>query len=152
MKVSSETAISMPMKNLLSIVAAVAVGVWAYFGVIERLNRIETNEELLRKDLTQATQRIEVDLEKNTEFRIKWPRGEMGTLPADSEQYMLIEHIAGQVEKIQERMENMMNNGVNINRLQKDVESLTVAVEGLKDSNRNIIYSNGNGVKKKTGE
>jgi hypothetical protein len=152
MKVSSETAISMPMKNLLSIVAAVAVGVWAYFGVIERLNRIETNEELLRKDLTQATQRIEVDLEKNTEFRIKWPRGEMGTLPADSEQYMLIEHIAGQVEKIQERMENMMNNGVNINRLQKDVESLTVAVEGLKDSNRIIIYSNGNGHKKKTGE
>jgi len=151
MKVSSETAISMPMKNLLSIVAAVAVGVWAYFGVIERLNRIETNEELLRKDLTQATQRIEVDLEKNTEFRIKWPRGEMGTLPADSEQYMLIEHIAGQVEKIQERMENMMNNGVNINRLQKDVESLTVAVEALKDSNRNIIYSNGNG-HKKTGE
>ena len=152
MKVSSETAISMPMKNLLSIVAAVAVGVWAYFGVIERLNRIETNEELLRKDLTQATQRIEVDLEKNTEFRIKWPRGEMGTLPADSEQYMLIEHIAGQVEKIQERMEDMMNNGVNINRLQKDVESLTVAVEGLKDSNRNIIYQNGNGHKKKTGE
>ena len=151
MKVSSETAISMPMKNLLSIVAAVAVGVWAYFGVIERLNRIETNEELLRKDLTQATQRIEVDLEKNTEFRIKWPRGEMGTLPADSEQYMLIEHIAGQVEKIQERMENMMNNGVNINRLQKDVESLTESVEKLKDSNRNIIYSNGNG-HKKTGE
>ena len=152
MKVSSETAISMPMKNLLSIVAAVAVGVWAYFGVIERLNRIETNEELLRKDLTQATERIEVDLEKNTEFRIKWPRGEMGTLPADSEQYMLIEHIAGQVEKIQERMENMMNNGVNINRLQKDVESLTVSVERLKDSNRNIIYQNGNGHKKKEGE
>lgn len=151
MKVSSETAVSMPMKNLISIIMAVAVGVWAYFGVQERLNRIETNEELLRKDLTQATQRIEVDLEKNTEFRIKWPRGEMGTLPADSEQYMLIEHIAGQVEKIQERMENMMNNGVNINRLQKDVESLTVAVEALKDSNRNIIYSNGNG-HKKTGE
>ena len=152
MKVSSETAISMPMKNLLSIVAAVAVGVWAYFGVIERLNRIETNEELLRKDLTQATQRIEVDLEKNTEFRIKWPRGEMGTLPADSEQYMLIEHVAGQLEKVQERMEDMMNNGVNINRLQKDVESLTESVEKLKDSNRNIIYQNGNGHKKKEGE
>ena len=151
MKVSSETAISMPMKNLLSIVAAVAVGVWAYFGVIERLNRIETNEELLRKDLTQATERIEVDLEKNTEFRIKWPRGEMGTLPADSEQYMLIEHVAGQLEKVQERMEDMMNNGVNINRLQKDVESLTESVEKLKDSNRNIIYQNGNG-HKKTGE
>ena len=152
MKVSSETAVSMPMKNLISIIMAVAVGVWAYFGVQERLNRIETNEELLRKDLTQATQRIEVDLEKNTEFRIKWPRGEMGTLPADSEQYMLIEHIAGQVEKIQERMENMMNNGVNINRLQKDVESLTESVEKLKDSNRNIIYQNGNGHKKKEGE
>ena len=152
MKVSSETAVSMPMKNLISIIMAVAVGVWAYFGVQERLNRIETNEELLRKDLTQATERIAVDLEKNTEFRIKWPRGEMGTLPADSEQYMLIEHIAGQVEKIQERMEDMMNNGVNINRLQKDVESLTISVEKLKDSNRNIIYQNGNGHKKKEGE
>ena len=130
MKVSSETAVSMPMKNLISIIMAVAVGVWAYFGVQER---------------------IHVDLEKNTEFRIKWPRGEMGTLPADSEQYMLIEHIAGQVEKIQERMEDMMNNGVNIKRLQQDVESLTVSVERLKDSNRNIIYSNGNG-HKKTGE
>jgi len=152
MKVSSETAVSMPMKNLISIIMAVAVGVWAYFGVQERLNRIETNEELLRKDLTQATERIAVDLEKNTEFRIKWQRGEMGTLPADSEQYMLIEHIAGQVEKIQERMEDMMNNGVNIKRLQQDVESLTISVEKLKDSNRNIIYSNGNGHKKKTGE
>jgi len=152
MKVSSETAVSMPMKNLISIIMAVAVGVWAYFGVQERLNRIETNEELLRKDLTQATERIAVDLEKNTEFRIKWPRGEMGTLPADSEQYMLIEHIAGQVEKIQERMEDMMNNGVNIKRLQQDVESLTVSVERLKDSNRNIIYQNGNGHKKETGE
>ena len=152
MKVSSETAVSMPMKNLISIIMAVAVGVWAYFGVQERLNRIETNEELLRKDLTQATERIQVDLEKNTEFRIKWPRGEMGTLPADSEQYMLIEHIAGQVEKIQERMEDMMNNGVNIKRLQQDVESLTVSVERLKDSNRNIIYQNGNGHKKKEGE
>ena len=152
MKVSSETAVSMPMKNLISIIMAVAVGVWAYFGVQERLNRIETNEELLRKDLTQATERIAVDLEKNTEFRIKWPRGEMGTLPADSEQYMLIEHIAGQVEKIQERMEDMMNNGVNIKRLQQDVESLTVSVERLKDSNRNIIYQNGNGHKKKIGE
>ena len=152
MKVSSETAVSMPMKNLISIIMAVAVGVWAYFGVQERLNRIETNEELLRQDLTQATERIAVDLEKNTEFRIKWPRGEMGTLPADSEQYMLIEHIAGQVEKIQERMEDMMNNGVNIKRLQQDVESLTVSVERLKNSNRNIIYQNGNGHKKKEGE
>ena len=152
MKVSSETAVSMPMKNLISIIMAVAVGVWAYFGVQERLNRIETNEELLRKDLTQATERIQVDLEKNTEFRIKWPRGEMGSLPADSEQYMLIEHIAGQLESVQKQMEDMMNNGVNIKRLQEDVKILREDVEELKDSNRNIIYQNGNGHKKKIGE
>ena len=150
MKVSSETAVSMPMKNLISIIMAVAVGVWAYFGVQERLNRIETNEELLRKDLTQATERIAVDLEKNTEFRIKWPRGEMGSLPADSEQYMLIEHIAGQVESVQKQMEDMMNNGVNIKRLQEDVKILREDVEELKDSNRNIIYQNGNNGNGKT--
>ena len=151
MKVSSETAISMPMKNLISIVAAVAVGVWAYFGVLERITMLETNSRLAEKDLNQATTRIETELEKNSEFRIKWPRGEMGTLPADSEQYMLIEHVAGQVEKINERIEMMMNNGVNITRLQKDVTSLIIAVEKLKDSNRNIIYQNGNGYKKQTG-
>ena len=149
--ISDNTAISMPMRNLLSIVAAVAVGVWAYFGVLERITMLETKSTLAEKDLNQAVESIGSDLEKNTEFRIKWPRGEMGTLPADSEQYMLIEHIAGQVEKIQERMEDMMNNGVNIKRLQQDVESLTVSVERLKDSNRNIIYQNGNG-HKKTGE
>ena len=126
---------------------AVAVGVWAYFGVQERLNRLETNEELLRKDLDQAQERIHVDLEKNTEFRIKWPRGEMGSLPADSEQYMLIEHIAGQLESVQTQMENMMNNGVNIKRLQEDVKILREDVEKLKDSNRQMIYSNGNGKK-----
>jgi len=149
--ISDSTAISMPMKNLISIVAAVAVGVWAYFGVLERITMLETKSTLAEKDLNQAVESIASDLEKNTEFRIKWPRGEMGTLPADSEQYMLIEHIAGQVEKIQERMEDMMNNGVNIKRLQQDVETLNVSVEKLKDSNRNIIYSNGNS-HKKTGE
>ena len=145
MHVSDNSAISMPIRNLISIVLAVGLGVWGYFGVVERLNRLETNEELLRKDLTQATERIAVDLEKNTEFRIKWPRGEMGSLPADSEQYMLIEHIAGQVESIQNQMENMMNNGVNIKRLQEDVKILRDDVEKLKDSNRNMIYQNGNG-------
>ena len=145
MKVSSETAVSMPMKNLISIIMAVAVGVWAYFGVQERLNRLETNEELLRKDLDQAQERIHVDLEKNTEFRIKWPRGELGSPPADSEQFMLIEHIAGQLEAVQKQMENMMNNGVNIKRLQEDVKILREDVEKLKDSNRSIIYQNGNG-------
>ena len=121
MKISDKTSISMPMRNLLSIVAAVAVGVWAYFGVIERLNNLETKAQLSEKDLTQAEERIWGDLEKNTEFRIKWPRGEMGSLPADAEQFMLIEHIAGQLENIQTRMEDMLNNGVNIKRLQEDV-------------------------------
>ena len=141
--ISDQTAISMPMRNLISIVAAVAVGVWAYFGVLERITMLETKSTLAEKDLQQAVDTISADLEKNTEFRIKWPRGEMGSLPADSEQFMLIEHIAGQVEGIQKSMEDMMNNGVNIKRLQEDVKILRDDVEKLKDSNRNIIYQNG---------
>ena len=141
--ISDQTAISMPMRNLISIVAAVAVGVWAYFGVLERITMLETKSTLAEKDLQQAVDTISADLEKNTEFRIKWPRGEMGSLPADSEQFMLIEHIAGQVEGIQKSMEDMMNNGVNIKRLQEDVKILREDVEKLKDSNRNIIYNNG---------
>ena len=152
--VSDQTAISMPMRNLLSIITAVAIGVWAYFGVLERLTSLETKAQLAEKDLTQANEqhknalatveeRLTADLEKNTEFRIKWPRGEMGSLPADSEQFMLIEHIAGQVEQIQKSMESMMNNGVNIKRLQEDVKILRDDVEKLKDANRDIIYQNG---------
>ena len=141
--ISENTAISMPMRNLISIVAAVAVGVWAYFGVLERITMLETKSTLAEKDLMQAVETISADLEKNTEFRIKWPRGEMGSLPADSEQFMLIEHIAGQVEGIQKSMEDMMNNGVNIKRLQEDVKILREDVEKLKDSNRRIIYQNG---------
>ena len=141
--ISENTAISMPMRNLISIVTAVAVGVWAYFGVLERITMLETKSTLAEKDLQQAQERITADLDKNTEFRIKWPRGEMGSLPADSEQFMLIEHIAGQVEGIQKSMEDMMNNGVNIKRLQEDVKILREDVEKLKDSNRSIIYQNG---------
>ena len=145
MKISDATSISMPMRNLLSIMAAVAVGVWAYFGVSERLTLLEMNNALLTKDLEQAEERLGMDISKNNEFRIKWPRGELGSPPADSEQFMLIEHVAMQVEKIQERMEDMMNNGVNITRLQEDVKILREDVEKLKDSNRSIIYQNGKG-------
>ena len=152
--ISDSTAVSMPMKNLLAIIAAVCVGVWAYFGVLERLTSLETKAQLAEKDLTQANEqhknalatveeRLTADLEKNTEFRIKWPRGEMGSLPADSEQFMLIEHIAGQLEQVQKSMESMMNNGVNIKRLQEDVKILRDDVEKLKDANRDIIYKNG---------
>ena len=143
--VSDNTAISMPMRNLLSIITAVAIGVWAYFGVLERITMLETKAALAENDLNQAVEMLTTDLEKNTEFRIKWPRGEMGSLPADSEQFMLIEHIAGQVEQIQKSMESMMNNGVNIKRLQEDVKILREDVEKLKDSNRDIIYKNGTG-------
>ena len=98
--VSDQTAISMPMRNLISIIAAVAVGVWAYFGVLERITMLETKAALSEKDLNQAVEMLSTDLEKNTEFRIKWPRGEMGSLPADSEQFMLIEHLSGQLDKM----------------------------------------------------
>jgi len=124
-KLSDNTAISMPMRNLLSILAAVAVGVWAYFGVIERLNNVETNFKL-----------VSSDLDKNTDFRIKWPRGELGSLPADSEQFMLIEHMAGQIEKIQEQLEGGMHNKVNIEFLSKQVDKLLEDVEKLKDKVR----------------
>ena len=143
MKISDQTSISMPMRNLLSIVAAVAVGVWAYFGVIERLNNLETKAQLAEKDLTQVSERLWGDIEKNNEFRIKWPRGELGSPPADSEQFMLIEHIAGKIEKISERMEDMMNNGFNIKRLQEDVKTLRADVEKLKDSQREMKHTNG---------
>ena len=116
----------------------------AYFGVIERLNNLETKAQLSEKDLNQAEEAIWGDVEKNNEFRIKWPRGELGSPPADSEQFMLIEHIAGQIEKISERMEDMMNNGVNIKRLQEDVLTLRNDVEKLKDGQRSLKHNNGN--------
>ena len=138
MRVSSETAVSMPMKNLLAIIAAVAVGVWAYFGVIERLNKLETNTTLLEKDLNQASERLGGDIEKNNEFRIKWPRGDLGSPPADSEQFMLIEFLSGQVESIQKDLQNMMNNAVNIERLQKDMDKALADIEKLKDKIRSV--------------
>ena len=94
-KISDNTVVATPLRNIISLIAAAAVGTWAYFGVIERLNQIETNITLMN-----------TDLEENTEFRIKWPRGEMGSLPADSEQFMLIEHIASQLEKLAEDIES----------------------------------------------
>ncbi len=135
---SDNTAISMPMRNLLSIIAAVAVGVWAYFGVLERITILETNSKLAEKDLNQHVERLEADLTKNTEFRIKWPRGEMGALPADGEQFMLIEDLYKSVEKIEKNLEQNMTNKVNIERLQKDVEKMLTDIEKLKDADREI--------------
>ena len=129
MRVSDNTAISMPMRNLISILGAVAVGVWAYFGVIERINSIENDNVLIKKDLDQAV-----------EFSIKWPRGELGSLPADSEQFLLIESLLGDVEYIQLEIKESRHNAVNIDRLQKDVDKILEAIDLLKDK----VRSNGN--------
>ena len=125
MKISDSTSISMPARNLISIVAAVAVGVWAYFGIVERLNKIETSHMLMSSDLDKAV-----------EFSIKWPRGELGSLPADSEQFMLIEHMASMLDKIQKQMEDMKFNQVNIKRLQEDMIEARENIVKLKDKIR----------------
>jgi hypothetical protein len=125
LNVSSESGISMPLKNLISIVTAVAIGVWAYFGIVERLNILESDNKLMHKDL-----------EKAVEFSIKWPRGELGSLPADSEQFLLIEDLIKDVEDIQEELKESRHNATNIMRLQKDVERLMNQLEALKDKVR----------------
>ena len=136
--ISDNTAISMPVRNMLAIIGAVAVGVWAYFGVLERITMLETKTVLAEKDLNAHVERLENDLTKNTEFRIKWPRGEMGALPADGEQFMLIEDLYKSVEKIEKNLEQNMTNKVNIERLQKDVEKMLIDIEKLKDADREI--------------
>ena len=132
MKISDNTSVSMPMRNLLSIVAAVAVGVWAYFGVVETLNKHSTTLELMEKDLSQ-----------NTEFRIKYPRGELGQSSGESELFMLVEHISGIVEDIEEEIKGMRNNKVNIDFLQKQVEKLQEQLEKVLAEHR-TIKANGN--------
>jgi len=124
-EISDQTSVAMPIRNLLAIIASVVIGAWAYFGVVERLNRIETK-----------TQLMDSDLKKNNEFRIKTPQS-----PTDKEQYMLIEHISGQVEKIQKQLESMAHNKVNITRLQKDVDKTMKNIESLKDEQRSLKYN-----------
>ena len=133
MDISDNTAISMPVRNMLAIIGAVGIGVWSYFGITEKLNQHSTTLTLMQSDL-----------EKNTEYRIKWPRGEMGSLPADSDQFMLIEDLYGSVEKIEKNLEQNMTNKVNIEFLQKQVEKMLEDIEKLKDANRDIVYKNGN--------
>ena len=141
--ISDNTAISMPVRNMLAIIGAVAVGVWAYFGVLERITMLETKSVLTEKDINQHVERLETEVVKNTEFRIKWPRGEMGSLPADSEQFMLIEDLYGSVEKIEKHIESMADNRINIDFLRKQVDKLIVDIEKLKDANRDLGYKNG---------
>ena len=132
LKISEEAAVQMPMKTVASLIAMVAIGTWAYFGIIETQNKISTTLELMEKDLKE-----------NTEFRIKWPRGQLGSLPADSEQFMMIEDLYKSVDRLNKAIEDGMHNKVNIEFLQKQVEKLLEDVEKLKDANREIHYKNG---------
>ena len=132
LKISDEARVQMPMKTVASLIALVSIGTWAFFGIQEKLNTHATKLQIMEKDLIE-----------NTEFRIKWPRGLLGSLPADSEQFMLIEELYKQTDKLQERVDSMLHNAVNITALTKAVDKLQSDVEKLKDKQRS--FANGNG-------
>jgi preprotein translocase subunit YajC len=132
--ISDEARVQMPMKTVVSLITMVAIGTWAYFGIIETQNKLSTQVELMQKDLTE-----------NTEFRIKWPRGQLGSLPADSEQFMMIEDLYKTTDKLNAQIESMALNKVNIEFLRKQMDKVLVDIEKLKDANREMKYTNGNG-------
>ena len=130
--IGEEAAVQMPMKTVVSLIIIVALGTMGYFQIVERLNIADTRLQLMEKDLTE-----------NTDFRIKWPRGQLGSLPADSEQYMLIEDLYKQVEKLQQNIEMNMSNKLKIEFMEGQISKLLTDVEALKDANREIAYKNG---------
>jgi len=132
LNISDEAKVQMPMKTVVSLITMVAIGTWAYFGIIETQNKLSTQVELMSKDLTE-----------NTEFRIKWPRGQLGSLPADSEQFMMIEDLYKTVDKLNAHIESMALNKVNIEFLRKQMDKVLEDIEKLKDQNREIHYKNG---------
>ena len=132
--IGEEAAVQMPMKTVVSLIIIVALGTMGYFQIVERLNIADTRLQLMEKDLTE-----------NTDFRIKWPRGQLGSLPADSEQFMLIEDLYKQVEKLQQNIEMNMSNKLKIEFMEGQISKLLSDVEQLKDKNREIVYKNGNG-------
>ncbi len=136
LNISEEAAVQMPMKTVASLIALVAIGTWAYFGLHETLNKHSTQIELMQKDLIE-----------NTEFRIKWPRGQLGSLPADSEQFMMIEDLYKTTDKLNKHIESMALNKVNIEFLRRQMDKVLVDIEKLKDANREMRYTNGNGKK-----
>ena len=133
LNISEEAAVQMPMKTVAALIALVAIGTWAYFGLHETLNKHSTQIELMQKDLVE-----------NTEFRIKWPRGQLGSLPADSEQFMMIEDLYKTTDKLNAHIENMALNKVNIEFLRKQMDKVLQDIEKLKDANRDLGYKNGN--------
>ena len=132
LNISEEAKVQMPMKTVVSLITMVAIGTWAYFGIIETQNKLSTQVELMQKDLTE-----------NTEFRIKWPRGQLGSLPADSEQFMMIEDLYKTTDKLNAHIESMALNKVNIEFLRKQMDKVLVDIEKLKDANREMKYTNG---------
>ena len=132
LKIGEDQPVQMPMKTVISLIVIVALGTMGYFQIVERLNITDTKIKIMEKDL-----------EENTEFRIKWPRGEMGSLPADSEQFMMLEDLYKTTDKINKHIESMMNNRINIEFLQKQMDKVLKDIEILKDKNREIIYKNG---------
>jgi len=132
LKISEEAAVQMPMKTVASLICMVAIGTWAYFGIIETQNKIQTTVELMQKDLVE-----------NTDFRIKWPRGQLGSLPADSEQFMMIEDLYKTTDKLNTHIESMALNKVNIQFLRKQMDKVLQDIEKLKDANREMKYTNG---------
>ena len=132
LKIGEDQPVQMPMKTVISLIIIVALGTMGYFQIVERLNVADTKIKIMEKDL-----------EENTEFRIKWPRGEMGSLPADSEQFMMLEDLYKTTDKINKHIESMMNNRINIEFLQKQMDKVLKDIEILKDKNREIIYKNG---------
>ena len=134
LNISEEAAVQMPMKTVASLIIIVALGTMGYFQIIERLNVADTRIQIMEKDL-----------EENTEFRIKWPRGQLGSLPADSEQYMMIEDLYKTTDKLNAHIENMALNKVNIEFLRKQMDKVLEDIEELKDANRDMHYKNGNG-------
>jgi len=132
LKISEEAAVQMPMKTVASLICMVAIGTWAYFGIIETQNKIQTTVELMQKDLVE-----------NTDFRIKWPRGQLGSLPADSEQFMMIEDLYKTTDKLNTHIESMALNKVNIEFLRKQMDKVLQDIEKLKDANREMKYTNG---------
>ena len=133
LSISDEARVQMPMKTVASLICMVAIGTWAYFGIIETQNKLQTQVELMTKDLTE-----------NTEFRIKWPRGQLGSLPADSEQFMMIEDLYKTTDKLNKHIESMALNKVNIEFLRKQMDKVLIDIEKLKDANRDLGYKNGN--------
>ena len=132
LKISEEAAVQMPMKTVASLIAMVAIGTWAYFGIIETQNRMLTKVEIMEKDL-----------EMNSEFRIKWPRGQLGSLPADSEQFMMLEDLYKTTDRINKHIDSLSLNKVNIEFLRKQMDKVLMDIEKLKDANREIHYKNG---------